>query len=56
MATLFKIFVDPEEEKIRLVIADGERLINREIQTDTLPFLFAAIQRELTRMGKTLYE
>ena len=28
---IFKVFVDPEECRVRLVIRDGEQLINRDL-------------------------
>lgn len=56
LSQLFKIFVDPEEDKLRLIFQEGERLLTKDLSPEKfLPFL-ENLLHELSKLGLGLSE
>lgn len=43
LTQIFKFFVDVEEERVRFVINDSERLVNRDFQPDNFDFFLTKL-------------
>ena len=54
LATLFKLFVDPEDEKIRLVVKTDNHLTNVDIKAENFLFVTGMISQELNNCGLAL--
>lgn len=56
LGQLFKIFIDPEEDKLRLIFKEGERLMTKDLSPEKfLPFLDHMLH-ELSKLGLGLSE
>ena len=53
-ADIFKVFVDPEEENIRIVVRDGERLENKDLKPAKFMFFLDQLNMEISKVGLSL--
>ena len=54
LAQLFKIFIDPEDDKIRLIFQEGERLVNRDLSAENYIVFLENLVHELSKLGRGL--
>ena len=54
LAQLFKIFIDPEDDKIRLIFQEGERLVTIDLSPQKYILFIENLMQDLSKLGRGL--
>jgi hypothetical protein len=54
LAQLFKIFIDPEDDKIRLIFEEGERLVTIDLSPEKYILFIENLLQDLSKFGRGL--
>jgi hypothetical protein len=54
LAQLFKIFIDPEDDKIRLIFQEGERLVTVDLSPEKYILFIENLMQDLSKLGRGL--
>lgn len=54
LAQLFKIFIDPEDDKIRLIFQEGERLVTIDLSPEKYILFIENLMQDLSKLGRGL--
>lgn len=54
LAQLFKIFIDPEDDKIRIIFQEGERLVTIDLSPEKYILFIENLMQDLSKLGRGL--